>query len=199
MRSPVERMLDEVLALLDTTSRGRRLTIVAIDGPAYAGKSTLAAAIHRAWPETELVHVDDFQADLDDSLGATPSPEEDYGRLFDWERLRKEVLMPLVDAKPARYRRPGWRARSLSGGWVTIAPRGVVIVEGLSSMRRELCDFYSATIFVDTPQEERMARAWALVSDPAAVERREAAARWYLKHEFAEQRADLVVNGHEIP
>lgn len=192
-------MLDEVLALLDATSRGRRLTIVAIDGPAYAGKSTLAAAIHRAWPETELVHVDDFQADLDESPGAAPSPEEDYGRLFDWERLRREVLMPLVDAKPARYRRPGWRERSLSGGWVTIAPRGVVIVEGLASMRRELRDFYSAAIFVDTPQEERMARASTLLGDPAAVERREAAARWYLEHEYAEQRADLVVNGHEIP
>ena len=66
-------------------------------------------------------------------------------------------------------------------------------------MRRELRDFYSATIFVDTPPEERMARAWTLLGDAAAVERREAAARWYLEHECAEQRADLVVNGHEIP
>ncbi len=119
---------------------------VGIDGKGASGKTTLAAAVAAALPDAVVVHVDDF---------ARPSVET-------WERDRfvAQVLVPLVDRRPAHYERWDW-ASDASAGWVEV-PVGVpVVVEGVSSTDARLGVPWDVTLWLDASYDVRLARALA--------------------------------------
>ena len=59
----------------------------------------------------------------------TLGPKESYDRYFDWERLLRDVLVPLSTHSRARYQRYDWVTDALVE-WHEVEPRPVVIVEG---------------------------------------------------------------------
>jgi uridine kinase len=125
--------------------RDRQTLLVAIDGCGGSGKSTLAAFLARQLNAT-VVHTDDF---------ARPAVQG-----WEWDRFTQHVLMPLTDDRPARYQPYDWDANRL-GEWQDIPLGGIVIVEGVSSTRRELGDPWDLTIWVECPRELRLARGVA--------------------------------------
>jgi uridine kinase/predicted N-acetyltransferase YhbS len=156
---------------------------IGIDGCGAAGKTTLAARVAAAVPGTIVVHVDDF---------AAPDVPE-----WDWERMEVQLLAPLRAGRAARYQRWGWD-RDEGGAWCDV-PAGVpVIIEGVSSTRREVNAPWALQIWVDAPREARLDRA--LDRDGAAQLH-----RWlddwmpaedaYVAREHPQQRVDLVVSG----
>jgi len=117
---------------------------VGIDGKGAAGKTTLAGAVAEALADAVVVHVDDF---------ARPSVET-------WERDRfvAQVLAPLAAGRPARYERWDWGSDA-SAGWAEV-PAGVpVVVEGVSSTDVRLGVPWDVTLWVEVPDEVRLARA----------------------------------------
>ncbi len=96
--------------------------VVAIDGPAGAGKSTLTARIVPLIAEAlgatvPVVHMDDIYNSWED--GPTGGAA----------RLAELILTPWAEDRPAVYRRYDWHA----GGWgdqVTVGPGPVAVVEG---------------------------------------------------------------------
>jgi uridine kinase len=158
---------------------------VGVDGRAGAGKSTLADAIAAAVPGAVVVHVDDFAGPL--------VPE------WDWPRLRSQVLLPLLSGRPGRYQRWEWN-QDEGAEWHDIPVGRLVVIEGVSSTRRELPAPWAAQIWVDAPRATRLQRAlerdgeamlphWLDVWMPSEEA--------YIERERPHLRVDLLVTGTE--
>jgi uridine kinase len=107
--------------------------LVGIDGPGGAGKSTLAATL-----SDKIVSMDDF------ITGAW--------EWYDFERLRRDVIEPLLRGEPARYRRLDWNDGELKD-WCVVEPGGVVVIEGVAALDARLRDAYDHRIWVEAPRE----------------------------------------------
>lgn len=116
--------------------------LVAIDGPAGAGKTTLAAELAAACG-ARVVHLDDFAA------GNNELPE--------WLRLERELLAPIARGRAGRYRRFDWHRRALAE-WHRVEPGGVLVLEGVSAARAAVRDRLSLLVWVEAAPELRLAR-----------------------------------------
>ena len=97
--------------------------LVAVDGHAGSGKTTLAARLAERLGGAPVVHTDDLA-----------THEEPFG----WtERLAGQVLAPLGRGDTARHEVYDWAARSF-GGDREVPPDPVVLVEGVGTGRAAL-------------------------------------------------------------
>ena len=156
------RVVVEIKRLLS----GRRgPVVVALDGGSGAGKSTLASLIE-GQVDTSTIPLDDFfAADIPDPQWDTFSVEEKLEQVFDWRRLREDVLVPLLAGKPARWYafdfESGLRADGTYGMKTEPterAPAAVIAIEGAYSAGPALADVIDLAILLDVPVEERHAR-----------------------------------------
>lgn len=83
--------------------------------------------------------------------------QKPVGADVDWQRMRRQVLAPLSQDREGRYQRYDWDTDTLAE-WHTVPVGGVVIVEGVYSIRDELAKQYDVTIWVDCPRETRLSR-----------------------------------------
>lgn len=108
--------------------------LVAVDGHAGAGKSTLAERLAAEAGGAPVVHTDD--------LATHEEP-------FAWqERLATEVLAPFHEGRDARHRVYDWTARRFAGERaVPAAP--VVLIEGVGSGRRAVRPVLALTLWLE--------------------------------------------------
>jgi uridine kinase len=135
-----------VVAAVVAALRGREGTRwIGVDGKGATGKTTLAAQVAAALPDSVVVHIDDF---------ARPDV-----RGWELDRFVRQVLQPLLAGRPGRYQR--WEFdRNVGAKWITV-PAGVpVIVEGVSATDERLGVPWDFTIWVEVPYELRLARAF---------------------------------------
>ena len=151
------RPLGALLSRIDA-ARGERegASLVGIDGCGGAGKSALARLLAGEMPGSCIVEMDDFYRPGRDRR----SSSQEIGGHFDWQRLEHQVLAPLSKGRDARYQRYDWDLDELNT-WREIPGHGVVLVEGVSCMRRELRGYYAFTIWVETSRDTRLARGLA--------------------------------------
>lgn len=109
------------------------MPILAIDGRAGAGKSSLAAQLAARLPAS-LIHMDDFFLPLD---LRTPDRLATPGRNFHYERFREEVLPYLRQGVAFRYRKFDCRVGDY-GESIELEPLPWLIVEGAYSMSWQL-------------------------------------------------------------
>ncbi|NLE99339.1 MAG: uridine kinase [Anaerolineales bacterium] len=196
--SPVQ--IAERLAALHRT---HPTLLVAVDGAGGAGKSTLANFVAQellgAGVLCEVIHFDDFYRPSAERQ--SPLVAQQVGGDFDWQRLEREVLLPLRAGQPARYARYDWGADALAEVHV-VQPGQVVIVEGVYSSRLELAPLYHLTIWVDCPRDLRLERGvtrdgeshrgwWENTWMPAEDR--------YVQEHRPRERADIVVRGFPEP
>jgi lincosamide nucleotidyltransferase A/C/D/E len=165
---------------------GRRTTIVAIDGYGGSGKTTLANGLAAGLGNTTVVRTDDF---------SRPGVSG-----WDWQRMKAQVLDPIANDQPGRYQRYDWPTHKLAE-WREVPVGGTLIIEGVSSMRRELGRYWDFAIWVPCPHDVRLARGvvrdgegkrsqWEKVWIPEEDE--------YVRTQTPEGRADVTVDG-EVP
>jgi uridine kinase len=156
--------------------------LVSIDGPAGAGKSTLAATITELEPTAHVVHMDDLY--------------DGWTGLADVTRQLSTLVRPLAMGKPGFYRRYDWH-RAEFVETVDVEPPPLLVLEGVGSGRAELGTLITVLVWVTAPRELRRERG--LSRDGAAF-----APQWdgWMRQEdahFADQRtaerADVVVDG----
>jgi predicted kinase len=112
--------------------------LVAVDGHAGAGKSTVATALARALGGAPVLRLDDLAS---------------HDRLFGWtEALRRQVLAPLSRGERARYRVYDWQRREFTGT-AELAPAPVVLLEGVGAGRRALRPHLAALIWLEVERE----------------------------------------------
>ena len=193
----INMSLAELIDLINALGARAPLTIVALDGPSGAGKSTLSLNLHRLLPGSQVVDLEFFYSDVGVDPPDGLSPEECYEQHVDWRALDAQALRPLRRGEPGRYQLYDWIAEQ-KGDWVSVRPEGIVLIDGLYSMRPELMDVYDLTVYVDTPPGERSARLAKRPDNPVWVERWAVGFDWYIDHMRVKERADVVVSG-ELP
>ena len=187
--------LTKVISLVEQASVPGQTTLVAIDGLTCAGKSTLAGQVADALQDAAIVGVDDFYRPLAAEEREMLGPKESCDRYFDWQRLLRDVLVPLSRQSRARYRRYDWVTNGLAE-WHEIERRKVVIAEGVFSTRPELMPYFSVTVYVDAPREVRLARLLDRgYPDISWVDHWMAGEDWYVEHMHPNKQAALVLHG----
>jgi len=139
---------------------GRGPLVLAIDGHGAAGKSTIAGAVARA-TGAAIVHTDDFFRAPAAAPGRPRSAAAGGRALecyYDWRRLRAEALEPLRAGRAVTFRRFDWERGSGLDGTVAVEPRDLILVEGVFSAAPELSDLVDRSVFVETPEPERLRR-----------------------------------------
>ncbi|MDZ7547996.1 uridine kinase family protein, partial [Clostridium perfringens] len=130
--------------------------LMGVDGCGGSGKCTFAKETSELSNDITIIQMDDFYLPSNSRINDTPE-EKPIGADFDWQRLRKQVLMPLANNEEGNYQRYDWCSDSLSE-WHRVSVGGIVIIEGVYSTRKELAGFYDFKIFVDCPRELRLRR-----------------------------------------
>lgn len=162
---------------------GRRTAIVAIDGYGGSGKSTLAERIAAALPDVSVIRTDDF---------AKPNVSG-----WDWQRMKRQVLDPINRDERGLYQRYDWSGDRLAE-WHDVPAGGILIVEGVSSMRRELGRYWDLAIWVTCPHAVRLARG---IARDGEAKRSQWENVWipeedaYVADQKPDERADVVVSG----
>ncbi|MEZ5095367.1 MAG: 4-amino-4-deoxy-L-arabinose transferase [Nocardioides sp.] len=180
----VDAVLGHSLARPPTLGAGR---LVCIDGPAGSGKTTLGdavvkAASRRVGTVAEL-HMDDLYEGWA-GLGSVT------------ERLTTNVLRPLAQGRPGRYRRWDWLASTWAEEHV-VAPVELLVLEGVASAAAAYADLVTTVVWVEADRALRLERGIARDGESMRAEWE----RWMRAEDalYAAQRtrdrADLLVDG----
>lgn len=119
--------------------------LVALDGRSGVGKSTLAARLAERF-DAAVVNGDDFFAGGSDEEWARRTPAERADRCIDWRRLRREALEPLLAGRAAVWR--PFYATGSDAALVTVAPKPLIVLDGVYSGRPELADLVNFAVLV---------------------------------------------------
>ena len=151
------------------------LYLVGIGGHGGAGKTTFA----RQFVGAQIVGTDEFWS----------------GEDFELDRLRREVLDPLLAGETARFHGFDWAAQRPHEDERTVRPEGVVIVEGVCALHRMFRDAYDLRIWVDASYDVRLARG---VARDGEASRRTWEEIWIPREERYVERDDPVSAAHLI-
>lgn len=174
--------------------------LVALDGRSGTGKSTITVALAELVGGV-AVSADDFWAGGEDALWHARTPAQRVADGIDWRRLRREVLEPLRDNQPARYRPFDFQAGCGLGAPVYVPSTPVIVVDGAYCARPELRDLIDLTVLVVLDDAERRRRllaregdafmtAWHRLWDPAE--------QLYFTEICPPQRFDVVLDGDTL-
>jgi uridine kinase len=173
---------DELLSRIGRLrpSAGRAI-LLAIDGRGASGKSSLAEAVAKNLRHVTVVHTDDLA----------------LNRGWDWQRLQEQVLEPIINNQQGRYQRYDWDTGGMAE-WHDVPVGGLLILEGVYSMRRELGDIWDLTIWVECAKPARLNRA--LERDgkemmPTWINVWEVQEDRYVKEQSPDKRADVIIDG----
>ncbi len=125
-------------ALLDLSSAKER-PIISIDGPAGAGKTTLAHEIYLAISpkmSVTVIHMDDLYDGWDNALGA------------DLTKVLRYLTDQHMQVRPAKINRYNWSNSSFEDS-EEIALSDLLILEGVGSGDRAIQDDLAALIWID--------------------------------------------------
>lgn len=129
-------------------------TVLAIDGMAASGKTTLAAALSKKYG-APVIHMDDFFLRPEQR---TPQRYAQPGGNIDRERFLSEVCPHLRDEKGFSYFRFDCHRMCLSEQ-IVIPARPLLLVEGTYSLYPAFLPFYSLKVMLTIPkklQKERI-------------------------------------------
>ena len=147
----VDKTIARIATLLGDDTREQ--VLVAIDGPCASGKTTFAQVLNKRFGGNVL-HMDDFFLRPEQR---TPERLAEPGGNVDRERFETEVLAPLADGKPARYRPWDCHAGDFAASR-TVEPARLTVVEGSYSMHPALRGHYDFMICLAIDSVEQLRR-----------------------------------------
>lgn len=178
------------LLTVEKAKNGNTL-FIAIDGRGGSGKSTLAGQLTKKL-NAQLVQTDDFAS---------------WDNPFNWWPLVIEhVFEPIKNgATTLSYPRSKWWGNHHPEPIVNQPVTKIMIIEGVSSLRKEFRDYISIGIFVDTPREICLQRGIErdIGYDTGKTEA-EITAMWekwaaaedeYINRDQPQKYADIVIDG----
>ncbi len=166
--------------------------LIAIDGPAGAGKSSLAAALQQDFTNSLMIHADDFFLQPHQR---TPARLNEPGGNLDRERLLAQVLIPLQSGSYQGHQRYNCQTGALEA--VPGRARPLIIIEGSYSHHPDLRAYYDLTVFLAIDKETQLQRLKARCPDQASFERFKS--RWiplenaYFERFRVKESSDLVL------
>ena len=140
--------------------------LIAIDGPAGSGKSSLAEALRQPFPDSLVIHADDFFLRPHQR---TEARLREPGGNLDRERLLKEVLAPIRAGNYQGHFRYNCQTGEMEA--VTGEARPLVIIEGSYSQHPALRGYYGLTLFLDIDASSQRERLSSRLRDEKALAR----------------------------
>ncbi|MBE5877797.1 MAG: uridine kinase [Lachnospiraceae bacterium] len=137
-------------ALLQNEKR----SIIAIEGRAAAGKSTLAKLLQERY-QAAVIHMDDFYLPME--LRTKERYQEPGGNVH-YERFNEEVAESLRQGGAFRYQRFDCSKMALDT-WMEVADASLIVIEGAYCLHPKLDIDYTMKIFMDVApniQRERI-------------------------------------------
>ena len=183
---------DEILDM----QRDLKRVIVAIDGMAGAGKTTLAEQLKAVFPKTDIVKMDHFYLP---KAKRTEQRMAEPGGHMDTERFADEVAMPIWKGLVPHYRVFDCASQSFSHTLTCTSDAELCIVEGTYATHPEIPDIYDLRIFVCADQQICLDRIKARATSDWEVEMFEKewipAEQRYFASYMTKELSDLVYDG----
>lgn len=127
--------------------------IIAIDGRCASGKTTLAEALQKEL-NCNVIHADNFFLRPEQR---TEQRLNTAGGNIDYERLEKEVLIPLSREEEFSYRPYDCRTQSLTDP-IFVGRHRINIIEGAYSCHPSLQKYYDCKVFMTVDPTEQLRR-----------------------------------------
>ncbi len=143
--------MDNLIKKINRLVKQKDRIIIGIDGPAAAGKSTLAYRLQEEF-DAAVFHMDDYF--LTDNLRTTERLNTPGGNV-DYERMHKEIFLHLSEDKII-YNRYNCHTKHFEEEEETLG--NVIVIEGVYSLRPELKQYYDISVFIDISSEEQLSR-----------------------------------------
>ena len=140
--------MEVLLPAIDRLLAERKRIIIAIEGNCTAGKTTLAQKLAQHY-DCNVFHMDDFFLRPEQR---TPARLKEAGGNVDYERFRREVLMPLKAGVPFTYRPFDCKTFNLLPP-VAVTPKALNIVEGSYSLHPYFGEPYDLRILLTISPE----------------------------------------------
>jgi uridine kinase len=134
-------LLNNLTALLRNRNVSAPPTLLLIDGPAGAGKTTLAREVLSTFGFGEIIHCDDLYNGWEDAL--TPTLEK---------TIREQIIKPLHNSEPIHYLKYDWRAGRY-GERITVPATPLIILEGVGCALPGVTPSAELSIWIDIPFE----------------------------------------------
>ncbi len=177
--------------LKNKTPKTDSAILIGVDGHGGSGKSTLAKLLSKEFG-AEIIHTDDF-ASWDNPL--------DW-----WPLLIEHVFKPIQNGAPVlNYPRSKWWENHNPEPVVNQLVTKIMILEGVSALRREFRKYIDVGIFVDAPKSVCLQRGVIHDAD-TGKSKEELTKMWnewfrkeerYFKRDNPRDYADIVVDGTE--
>ena len=151
LRAPALDAIVEALAAAGP--RCGSTAVVAVDGPAGSGKTTLAGLLAPLLG-ARTIHMDDLY-------------EGWSGLATAGDRLREQVLAPLAAGRAGAYQRYDWEAGEFAE-WHEVPVADHLVVEGVGCLRASSRPYFSLVVWVEADDDVRLARG--LARDGAGAE-----------------------------
>ncbi|MEY3149483.1 MAG: hypothetical protein RL029_757 [Actinomycetota bacterium] len=136
--------LSDVVSTVETGERRSRFSrIIAIDGPAGAGKTTLAKKLQSNYSDlkVEVVHMDDLYDGWDNALSVTLTKNLEIG-----------IAKPVSEGKSFEYRKFDWLNMKYGELQRLMVP-DLLILEGVGSGQRAVRKYLDQLIWIDIEAE----------------------------------------------
>ncbi|MDU6855618.1 MAG: uridine kinase [Zhenhengia sp.] len=146
-------MQNEVILKIEACIKEKDKCILAIDGRAAAGKTTLANLLQEYF-DGAVIHMDDFFLPLElrtKERYATPGGNVHY------ERFNEEVGSQLTIGYAFKYQRFNCKKMQLDT-WQEVENKKVMIVEGTYATHPEIQVAYDMKLFLDINKKEQKSR-----------------------------------------
>ena len=163
--------------------------VIAIDGPAASGKTTLAARLSKRYG-ADVLHMDDYFLQPHQR---TPERYAEPGGNVDRERFLSEALLPLSRGEAYMRRRFDCGSMTLLEG-ETVQPAALTIVEGSYSLHPALEMYYDLKVLLVISPERQSAR---ILARSGEEKHRQFIERWiplenhYFTETHIEERCDM--------
>ena len=183
---------DEILDM----QRDLKRVIVAIDGMAGAGKTTLAQQLAAVFPKSEIIQMDHFY--LPKSLRTEERMAAPGGHM-DTERFTDEVAMPIWKGLVPRYRVFDCASQTYTEARTCLPDAELCIIEGTYATHPEIPDIYDLRVFVLADEQICLDRIKARAESEWEVEMFQKewipAEKLYFESYMTKELSDLVYDG----
>ena len=192
MPTPITASTLSALLSAALAQKPTRPLVLALDGRCGSGKTTMAAALAEQFPDSIVLHTDDFYLP---PAQRGPDWEKTPCANMDLARLRDEVLVPARDGQSVPYRAYSCR----EGAYQPVKQlktQPLVILEGSYSQHPLLTPYEDFRVFVTCSDDEQSRRLQAREGGCY----QSFAARWvpleeaYFSHYHIENKADFVMD-----
>ncbi len=147
----------QLLGAIQAKAVNDDLVLVAIDGHAGAGKSTLASWLATHLQHAQVITLDDFYRALSPQQQQQLQADKALQAYFDVTSFATQILQPLANQMPVSWQPIDWlTAQPLA--LKTVRPQGVVLIEGVFACHQALLDYMDISVMVMAGSQQRQQR-----------------------------------------